>query len=119
MQGVLILYITLILYVTLMGSSAESGIVFRENRCEWAFKSLHTELASVRTRVQCPFEITKYRLEMIPVCRAEEFFLLGQRQLPKRREGEWLNLTGLGALPASRSRGEEDKKTRAWTSMGH
>lgn len=51
--------------------------------------------------------------------RAEEFILPGQRQLPGRWKSEWLNLTGLGALPASRSWGEEDRKTRAWTSLGH
>lgn len=56
---------------------------------------------------------------MESVHRAEEFVLLGQRQLLGRWEGEWLNLTGLGFLPASRSQGEEDRKTRAWTSMGH
>lgn len=51
--------------------------------------------------------------------RAEDFVLPGQRLLLGRWESEWLNLTGLGALPASRSWGEEDRKTRAWTSMGH
>lgn len=55
---------------------------------------------------------------MESVHRAEEFVFLGQRQLQGRWEGEWLNLTGLGFLPASGSQGEEDRKTRAWTSMG-
>lgn len=56
---------------------------------------------------------------MESVHRAEEFVLPGQRQLLVRWEGEWLNLTGLGSLPASRSLGEENRKTRAWSSMGH
>ncbi|KAL1787612.1 hypothetical protein HispidOSU_006455, partial [Sigmodon hispidus] len=41
------------------------------------------------------------------------------RQLRRRWEGEWLDLTGLGTLPANRSWGKEDRKTRARTSMGH
>jgi hypothetical protein len=34
-------------------------------------------------------------------------------------EGEGLDFTALGNLPATKSRGEEDRKTRAGTSIGH
>lgn len=84
-----------------------------EKRRERAFKSLPTELASARGLSG------HLRLEMESDPRAEEFVLPAQRQLPGRWESEWLNLTGLGSLPASRSWGEEDRKTKAWTSMGH